>query len=71
MKFSPELKAFRYYKKNLDYYLERFGCLNILDDYEGLKDIYKEIATKFDADYEKLMDICSISYERYTERVFR
>lgn len=41
MKLSPELKAFRYYKRNILHYVEKFGRLNILDDYEGLESFYE------------------------------
>jgi len=64
LSWTPELKAFRQYEKNKDFYLEQ-GLR------EGFDNMWREIAIKFGADYESLMRIKQNSYERKTERSFR
>lgn len=69
MKLSPELKAYMHFKRNLDYYIDEIGL--IFGDDEKLEEIYKEVAEKFNADYEKLVKLRQISYGRSIERAFR
>jgi hypothetical protein len=69
MKLSPELRAYRHYKKYIDYY-----SAMLIENYsdnitETSNEIYKEIASKFGADYIKLREIISITYERFVDRV--
>lgn len=65
----PELKAFRYYKKNINEYLEKLEPFWGND--EEMEKIFKELADKFNADHQKLMSIIWISYEREVDRAFR
>lgn len=66
---TPELKAFRYYKKNINEHLEKLEPFWGND--EAMEKIYKELADKFSADHQKLMNIIWISYEREVDRAFR
>lgn len=66
---TPELKAFRYYRKNIDYYLSRLEPF--WGDDQKLLELNREIAEKFGADVRKFMDIKEISYNRSVERAFR
>lgn len=63
---SPELKAFRFYNKNIDYFLNEIN--NFWGDNDKLINMYRGIAEKFGADYNKLMMIHQISYKRYVNR---
>jgi hypothetical protein len=65
---TPELKAFRYYRKNIDRFLEEMACF--WGNNEKLREAYDGIAAKFGADGSKLMDIVQISYRRSVERSF-
>ena len=66
---TPELKAFRHYRKNINYYLSRLEPFQ--DDLQKLFELYCEIAEQFGGDGRKLMDISMISYYRSVERAFR
>lgn len=66
---SPELKAFKFYKKNIDRYLQEMQYF--WGDDEKLIKMYENIAIEFGADARKLMDINYISYQRSVERAFR
>jgi hypothetical protein len=69
MKMTPELKAFRHYKKNIDHYIEEMS--EWWGDDEKQEQMYKRIADKFNADYKKLIEINYISYKRSVERAFK
>jgi hypothetical protein len=69
MKLTPELRAFKYYKKNINYYLNQMSFW--WGDDKKQEEMYQEIASKFGADYKKFMEINCISYERSVERAFR
>lgn len=66
---SPELKAYRYYKKNIDQYLELME--SFWGDDERLSKMYNDIASKFGGDGNKLMEINYEAYRRSIERAFR
>lgn len=66
---SPELKAFKYYRKNQDFYLEEMK--HFWGDDKKLYEMYESVAAKFGASGEKLMEINQISYQRYIDRVFK
>ena len=66
---KPELKAFKFYKKNIDYFLKEMEVF--WGDNDKQLEMYNEIAAKFGTTGEKLMEICFISYERSVERAFR
>jgi hypothetical protein len=65
MKMSPELKAYKYYIKNSEKYLEEIIKSWKSDDKHI---VYKKIASKFGADYKKMLDLIDISYNRYIDR---
>jgi hypothetical protein len=69
MKMTPELKAFRHYKKNIDHYIEEMS--EWWGDDEKQEQMYKRISDKFNANYKKLMEINYISYKRSVERAFK
>lgn len=69
MNLTPELKAFKFYRKNLDHYLEMLE--SFWGDDEKLLEMYNGIAEKFEADGKKLMEICYQSYLKSIERVLR
>lgn len=66
---KPELKAFKFYKKNIDHYLKVMETFWGDDDKQ--LEMYNEIAEKFGTTGKRLMEICFISYERGIERAFR
>jgi hypothetical protein len=66
---SPELNAFRHYKKNIDYYLSMIESLGF-DDIKLIQ-MYDEIANKFGGSGAKLMELLQISYNRSIDRAFR
>lgn len=66
---SPELKAFRYYRKNIDTYLEKME--HFWGDDRELMKMYDEIAAKFGARGVQLLEINQISYNRSVGRSFR
>lgn len=66
---NAELKAFKFYKKNIDRYLKEIE--SFWGDDEKLIEMYCGIASKFGASGEKLMAINQISYQRSVERAFR
>lgn len=67
---SPEFRAFRYYKKNLDKY-PLDGILFSQDAFDKLMAMYKSIADKFGADEKEFMKIIHKSYDRYINRALR
>ena len=66
---TPELRAFRYHRKNINSFLDELSPF--WGDDKKRAELYKTIADKFGADYKKLMEINQISYERSVERAFR
>jgi hypothetical protein len=66
---KPELKAFRYYRKNIDFYLTEMEFF--WGDDKKLTELYHNIASKFGGSGEKLEEIVQISYQRGIERSFR
>jgi len=66
---SPELKAFKFYRKNIDYYLSLME--QFWGDDQALIQMYNEIAKKFGGNGSKLMQINQISYNRSVERAFK
>ena len=62
------LKAFRYYRKNKDYYIERVAA--IFGDDAALSSLYEEVASKFGAIGPELERIVLLSYERSVDRAF-
>ncbi len=66
---KPELRAFKHYRKNIDYYLSLMEYF--WGDDEKLFEMHTKIAEKFGADAKKLQDIIYISYLRGVERSFR
>ncbi len=52
MKMTPELKAFRHYRKNIDHYLEKMK--QWWGDEEKYEEMNREIAFKFNADMKSL-----------------
>jgi hypothetical protein len=69
MKMTPELKAFRHYKKNIDHYIQEMS--EWWGDDKKQEQMYKHISDKFNANYKKLMEINYISYKRSVERAFK
>lgn len=66
---TPELKAFKHYKKNIDYYLKRME--EFWGDDDKQLQMHQEIADTFAANVEIFRKIITISYERSIERAFR
>lgn len=69
MNITPELKAYKAYKKNVDIYCEQ--VLALYPDNDKLTEFYKEFAGKFGGDGVKLEAIIAMSYDRYLDRAFR
>ena len=62
---KPELKAYRYYKKNIDFFIENY--INV--DYTS--DDYKHfLIEKFGGNIEILSNIMMESYYRYVDKAF-
>jgi hypothetical protein len=66
---KPELKAFKFYKKNINYYLQEME--SFWGDNDKQLEMYNKIAEKFGTTGERLMEICLISYNKSVERAFR
>jgi hypothetical protein len=62
------LKAFRYYRKNKNYYSERVAA--IFGDDDALSFLYEEVASKFGATGSELERIVLLSYNRSVDRAF-
>jgi hypothetical protein len=69
MKMTPELKAFRHYRKNIDYYLEKMK--HWWGNDKMREQMLQEISDEYGANNKKLMAIMQISYERSVERAFK
>jgi hypothetical protein len=69
MKISPELKAFRYHRKNINSYLDQI--IPFWGDDKKREELLQDVASKFGADHIKFMEIIQISYERSVERAFK
>lgn len=69
MKMSPELKCFRYLRKNKDQFLQEIELF--FGDDQKLSEAYDKIANKFGTSGDKLMNIVQIAYSRSVDRCFR
>jgi len=67
---SPELKAFRHYKKDKQY-LNRILLIPFGSDINELYDIYREVCVIYGADLEKFFEIMDISHKRYCRRFYK
>lgn len=68
---SPELKAYRYYKKNFSDLYDTFLKDAEWCSYEALRRMVEHVANIFSADPDKFQQINLIAYERDVDRAFR
>jgi hypothetical protein len=64
---SPELRAFKHYRKNSCNYIKPYQHLPWNEiDYDQ---IHRDVANKFKADFDKFQNLLRISHERIVNRV--